>query len=252
MNSVERKQAILGLLTQKEKVDVDELASLFGVSKVTVRADLDSLGEKGLLVRTHGGAMAPENQNLIRIFSNTTKENTEEKDRIAREASKLIKDGDSLIIDSGSTTLHLTKYLSGRNLTVATGSLLALNEMMNDETIELIVLGGTLRRYSMGAIGPMMRFCLEQMRVDWLFLGASAVSVETGISSSNLVEAETKKLMIESADKVCLMADSRKFSSRAFGRICSWDRIDYFITDAISDEDRAAIEAFGVKVVEAR
>lgn len=68
MNSVERKQAILGLLTQKEKVDVDELASLFGVSKVTVRADLDSLGEKGLLVRTHGGAMAPENQNLIRIF----------------------------------------------------------------------------------------------------------------------------------------------------------------------------------------
>ncbi len=248
-NSFERKQEILDLLNSKESVSVEELASLFSVTKVTIRTDLDELASKGLIVRTHGGASAPENKAIARIFTTTIKENAEEKKWIAAEAAKLISPGDSIIIDNGSTTVHLTKHLKGKEVTVATGSLLAINELMNEEPVELIVLGGMLRRFSMGTIGPMTRTCLEQFHANWLFLGATAVSAKDGITCSNLVEAETKKLMIETADKVCLMVDSSKFSQKAFGRICSWKDIDILITDRISDEDYAAISSHGAKII---
>ena len=123
MNGVERKKEILRILSQKESVDVDELTRIFGVSKVTVRSDLDSLEAKGLLIRTHGGALSAENQKLIRIFTDTMTEEAEEKERIARTASSLVHDGDTVIIDTGSTTVHIAKYLRGKNITAVTSSL---------------------------------------------------------------------------------------------------------------------------------
>lgn len=249
MNSLERKQEILRLLRDKDKVEVEELTELFGVSKVTVRTDLDALEAKGLLIRTHGGAMAPEQQSWIRRFTNTITEHTDEKGRIAKAAASLIKDGDALIIDNGSTTVHLSKYLSGKHLTVATGSLLVINEIMNDDSIELMILGGMLRHYSMGVIGPMTRLCLDQFHADWLFLGASAFSMEKGVFCTNIVEAETKQLMIKSSSQVCFLADSSKLDARLFGKICDWNSIDYFITDAISDKNKAYLESLGVKVI---
>lgn len=248
MNGAERKKEILKLLSQKESVEVEELTRIFGVSKVTIRSDLDSLEAKGLLIRTHGGALSAESNNLIRIFTDTMEEEAEEKERIAKAASALIRDGETIIIDTGSTTVHVTKYLKNRNITAMTGSLLAINALMNDETVELVILPGTLRRYSMGAIGPLMKSTLEQVHADILFLGASAIA-EDGIWSSNLVEADTKRSMIGAADKVCLLADSKKLSLKGLGKVCSWDSIDFFITDSISDDFRKTIEENGVKVI---
>ena len=195
MNSAERKREILKILSQKESVGVEELAELFGVSRVTVRSDLDSLGSKGLLVRTHGGALSSENRNLIRMFSDTIAEKAEEKSRIAQAAAAFLHDGDTVIIDNGSTVMHVAEYLKDRNITVITGSLLAINELMKEESVELIILSGILRRYSMGAIGPLTCSTLGEIHADILFLGASAIS-EDGVWSSNLVEADTKKCMI--------------------------------------------------------
>lgn len=248
MNGAERKKEILRILSQQESVDVEELTKLFGVSKVTVRADLDALEAKGLLIRTHGGALSAENKKFIRIFTDTLGEEAEEKERIAKSASSLISDGATVIIDTGSTTVHIAKYLRNRDITAVTGSLLVINELMNDESVELVVLSGTLRRYSMGAIGPLTKNTLEQIHADMLFLGASALA-EDGIWSSNLVEADTKKSMIKAADKICLLADGKKFSMSGLGKVAKWNEIDYFVTDSISDEMKKKLEESGVKVI---
>ncbi len=248
MNGVERKKEILRLLSQQESVEVEELTKLFGVSKVTIRSDLDALEAKGLLIRTHGGALSAENQKLIRIFTDTMTEEAEEKERIAAAASAFIHDGHTVIIDSGSTAVHIAKYLHGRSITAVTGSLLAMNALMNDESVELIILPGMLRRYSMGAIGPLTNAALEQIHADILFMGASAVTAD-GIWSSNLVEADTKRSMIKAADKVCLLADSKKFSLRGLGKVAPWSDIDYFISDSVPAEMRKKLEDAGVKVI---
>lgn len=248
MNSAERKREILKILSQKESVGVEELAELFGVSRVTVRSDLDSLGSKGLLVRTHGGALSSENRNLIRMFSDTIAEKTEEKSRIAQAAAAFLHDGDTVIIDNGSTVMHVTEYLKDRNITVITGSLLAINELMKEESVELIILSGILRRYSMGAIGPLTCSTLGEIHADILFLGASAIS-EDGVWSSNLVEADTKKCMIRAADKVCLLADSSKLEMKGLGKIAAWQDIDYLVTDSLPDGFVSFLESQGVKVV---
>ena len=248
MNGVERKKEILRILTQKESVDVEELTRIFGVSKVTVRSDLDSLEAKGLLIRTHGGALSAENQKLIRIFTDTMTEEAEEKERIAKAASSLLHDGDTVIIDTGSTTVHIAKYLRGRNITAVTSSLLAMNALMNDDTVELIMLPGMLRRYSMGAIGPLTKNTLHEIHADILFVGASAISSD-GVWSSNLVEADTKRSMIKAADAVCLLADSKKLMMKGLGKIAPWKDIDYFVSDSIPDDFRSELEEAGVKVI---
>lgn len=252
MNSNERQKIILQHLQEKDCVKVDELTKEFNVSKVTIRTDLDNLENKGLLVRTHGGAMAPEKQSYIRIISNTIKESTIEKDMVCKAASALITNGDTIILDNGSTTVHLAKYLKDRSITVATASLLAMNQLMNDESIELIMLGGILRRYSMGAIGPIVKTCLQQFHAKWLFMGASGISPSYGISCTNLIEAETKQAMIKSADLVCLLVDSSKLNRVSFAKVCFWDEIDYLIIDKIDDEAKAEIESHGVEVVIAK
>ena len=161
----------------------------------------------------------------------------------------LVATGDAIILDNGSTTLHLAKYLSQKNLTVATGSIPVIQELMNDNTIDLLIIGGTVRRYSLGAIGPLAKACLGLLKTNWLFMGASALSVEEGVLCTNLIEAETKQFMIKSADKVCLMADSKKMGASSFGKVCGWDQVDYFITDGIDDEARKTIEEQGVTVI---
>jgi Transcriptional regulators of sugar metabolism len=252
MNSSERQNIILKHLQEKESVRVDELTKEFGVSKVTIRTDLDSLEQKGLLVRTHGGAMASEKQSFVRLITNTINESPNEKDLICREAARLIESGDTIILDNGSTTVHLATYIRNKNLTVATGSLLAMERLADDASVELIMLGGILRRYSMGAIGPMVKNCLQQFHSRWLFMGASGMSVEGGITCTNLIEAETKQAMLKSADLVCLLADSSKMGKVSFAKVCQWDEIDYLITDKIDEKSKKAIEEMGVEVIIAR
>lgn len=249
MNSVERKQEILKEIKANGSVDVIELATKLGVSSVTIRTDLDALAKKSLVIRTHGGAINTENNSIARLITTTIQEYATEKDAIAKAASKLINDGDTIIIDSGSTTSFLSKYIFPMNLTVATGSVMVINDLMHSENIDLIMLGGTLRRYSMGAIGPMTRSNLEQIHANWYFMGSTAVSAKEGTSSSNLIEADTKKAMIKAADKVCLLADSAKFNTHAIGKVATWRDIDYLITDKISDEDYKAISDKGVKII---
>lgn len=250
LNGAERKGAIIRILNEKQSVHVDELTELFGVSKVTIRNDLEDMQQKGLIVRTHGGAMLPERHGLARTIAKTMREAEPEKIAICEEAIKIVEPGQAIIIDSGSTTVHMAKLCIGKNLAVATNSLFVAQELMGEESVELIMIGGVLRRNSMGMIGSMSRSCLSLFHADWYFMGASGFDLEKGVTCSNMAEAETKCGMIQSAEHVCLLADSSKLGKVSFAGICGWDSVDVLITNKIEENARKAIEAHGVRVLE--
>ena len=249
MNAVKRKMKILDLLKEKESIDVETLTSLFGISKVTVRGDLDDLHKKGLLIRTHGGAMLPENLSLVRVLSNTLKEHENEKYAICKEALSFVSPQMNIIIDSGSTTVHLAKLVHSIPLSVITNSVLVLTELMNSEQVELFVAGGVLRKASLSLMGDPSSYFFTQIHADVLFLGSSGFSIDKGISCTNIIEAQTKKQMISHASKVVLLADSSKIEKMFIAHVCDWNDIDYFITDALEDEQRQRLEQQGVTVI---
>ena len=248
MDITDRRKEIINILKDREYVTVEEFSKVLGVSTVTIRTDLSALESEGSLIRTHGGAMKSEKKSKQRFISNTMSENELEKKEIALKASSLIKDGSTIIIDSGSTTIHLAENLKDKKITVVTNNILAQDILKNEESVNLIVLGGTLRRASMGTIGPIANNAVKSMNVDIFFLGAAAYNQEI-ISSYDVIEVELKKNMIHSADKVVLLADSSKYGKKAFSTISSWDLIDTFITDKIDNDFREKPEELGVEVI---
>ena len=248
MDITDRRKEIINILKDREYVTVEEFSKVLGVSTVTIRTDLSALESEGSLIRTHGGAMKSEKKSKQRFISNTMSENELEKKEIALKASSLIKDGSTIIIDSGSTTIHLAENLKDKKITVVTNNILAQDILKNEESVNLIVLGGTLRRASMGTIGPIANNAVKSMNVDIFFLGAAAYNQEI-ISSYDVIEVELKKNIIHSADKVVLLADSSKYGKKAFSTISSWDLIDTFITDKIDNDFREKLEELGVEVI---
>ena len=136
-------------------------------------------------------------------------ENEVEKKAIAEKAASLIKPGNTIIIDSGSTTIHLIEHLKGKNITVVTNNLLALEKLKNEDDIKIIALGGSLRRESMGTVGPLAELAIKALNVDIYFMGAAAYD-RSSISSSDISESSLKRYMMESSDKVVFIADSSK------------------------------------------
>ncbi len=249
MNPGARKQEILSTLARDGSVQVVDLARSLDVSKVTIRTDLDELEAKGLLVRTHGGAVPAETQGSSRFISQTINEFTAQKMAIAKLAASFVKSGQSIIIDTGSTTLHIARYVSELPITVTTSSLLVMQELMHAQKVDLLMAGGILRRPSMGLMGNLSKEFYRQIHADWCFLGAAGYSSKQGVYCTNLIEADTKQTMIQSASKVCLLVDSSKMEHLSLARVCDWSCIHYLVTDAISDEVRTVIEGQGVKVL---
>lgn len=253
MHATQRKNYIMKMLQERDSLDVITLSQRLDTSKVTIRKDLDELAEKGLVIRTHGGAVLAEKQNLVRLISNTIKEHTEAKKAICKHALRYVEPGKSVIIDSGSTTVHLAPLVAKKNITVITNSILVIQELAGAESVELLIIGGLLRRPSLAAIGSPARSYLSQVHVDTLFLGASGFSLEQGITCTNLIEADTKQAMIASASKVCLLADSSKFGTVSLAKVCNWSDIDMLITDdGLSEASYLALEAQGIHVEIAR
>ena len=248
MNVNERRDQIIRILTSEEYVTVEALSRTLDVSKMTIRTDLDSLEKKGLLMRTHGGATLTEKKAMSRMISKTINEFRPQKSMIARTASSFIEEGSTIIIDSGSTTVHLTRFLGDKHLTVVTGSIPVIADLSSNEELEIVVLGGMLRRASMASIGYFARGQLEKIHADILFLGASGYT-EDGLYCSNVIEAETKLAMMDCSGKIVLLADSSKEGRTAFANVSGWDKVDVFITDSISPEMKVKLEDKGVEVV---
>lgn len=247
----ERKDRILAILERKQKVTVSELSKAFLVSEVTIRKDLNSLEGIGLLKRTHGGAISVRSTQFELPTVEKVVKNKEGKERIGAYAASLIQDGESVLLDSGTTTLEIARNLrNARNLTVVVNDLNLAAALQPYPGIELIVLGGALRKGVTSLVGPITLNALSSLYVDRLFLAADGISLERGITTPDMIHAETKRKMTEVAREVIVVADDSKIGRTSFTSVVPLDKVDLIITDkAAPMEQLMEIEESQVQIV---
>jgi DeoR/GlpR family transcriptional regulator of sugar metabolism len=244
----QRRQDILRAV-RAGATHVSDLAVSFGVSEMTVRRDLRALAREGKLERVRGGAV---NASGEPPFEQTAVERFEAKDRIGAAAAALVHDGQTVMIDIGTTTLQAARHLRGRRITVITTNLAAYEELFGDPAIELVLPGGIVRRNYRSLVGVLAEDSLRQLRADILFLGTSGVDEQLGVWDTTMVEVPIKRAMIEAADCVALLADGEKFTMGGVVRVCDAGAIDQVVTDGpIPPACRQAIADVGIEVTTA-
>jgi len=248
----ERKREILEYVTARHRASVGELCARFGVSSATMRSDLRDLEEGGLLVRTHGGAMVKDKARFEPDAKEKEDRSSAEKRAIALLAVERVEDGDTIVLDTGSTTLELAALLgSKRDITVLTNDLAIALRLEDHPTATIHVLGGVVRKRFHCTVGSRAEESLEGLTVDKAFMGANAFSVDKGGSTPDLQTAGLKRLMMSIADKAYLLVDSSKLGKNSFAGFAPPGAIDCLVTDAIAEEDAKALEELGVEVLAA-
>ncbi|PIE86097.1 MAG: transcriptional regulator [Bacteroidia bacterium] len=245
-----RQQDILNILNEHSYITVHELSKQLNVSLVTIRKDLTLLEQQQYLYRTHGGASIKPRYAFERNVSEKESINVEQKIKIAKKAVSFINDNDFIILASGTTIHYLARNIADfKNLTILTSSLRVSLEMCNKENINIIQLGGEVRKSSTSVIGSVSEAILKDFACNKLFLGVDGIDYHFGISTSNAAEAHLNKLMVETANKIYVLADSSKINKRGFGKICNLDQIDVLITDSgIEADDVKKLEDAGIDV----
>lgn len=244
MYSEERKLIILEYIQQYSRASVQELSEHLQVSESTIRRDLKELEEAKLLSRTHGGAISLQGVNFEPTYREKEDKFRREKEAIARKAVELIEEGETILVDSGTTTFHLVQELkSFSRLTVVTNSLILAQELQGVPGIDVLVTGGTLRRETLALVGPIAEQALDMVRVDKAFIATNGLDLRAGLTTPNLVEASMKAKMIKTAEQVILLADSSKIGKVTFAKFAKLTEIqkcviDNEITDRIANEMR--------------
>lgn len=248
----ERKQKILEYITQKPQITVAELSEVFGVSAVTIRKDLNELSKKGEIKRTFGGAVG------IGMSRNEDGEqeketcNMERKREIAEKAVQFVEEGNSIIIDAGSTTQELAKLIVERKiygLTIITNAFNIADVFRENSEYEVIFAGGQYRRKILSCVGPHTNSILNSLNADKLFLGTNGISLSRGVTTPNMYEAEVKRCMMQNSREHYLLADSSKFGRILLSKVADIDEIDCLITDSHADtEILKNIEKSGVTI----
>ena len=246
----ERHQYILDKLKKEGKVNVPDLSNDLNVSSVTIRKDLKLLEDKNLLFRTHGGGTMTNPYTTDRHVNEKEKIKSEEKMDIGAAAAALIVPNDCIIIASGTTVLSLAKNIKPQgNLTVITAALNVATELNHHPEIEILVLGGILRKSSSSGTGNYAEKILEDFSCSKLFLGVDGIDIEFGLTTTHVMEAQLNRKMIQAAQKTIVLADSSKFGKRGFGRICGLEDVEQIITDSgISDHMVDTLKGMGIEV----
>jgi DeoR family transcriptional regulator of aga operon len=251
-STIERRKSILHQINEAGQVLVHELSKEFEVSEVTIRNDLEQLEKKNMLIRARGGAIKTESGVGIDYrLSEKDKLNIEEKVRIGKKASQLINEHDTIIIDSGTTTMEVAKNLGHlSDITVVCNALNIFSQLVQFKNLNLIIPGGYLRKNSLSLVGPLAEKNLQNLYVDKVFIGVDGFDTRQGIYTPNIEEAYFNQIMIKISKEVIVVCDSSKFSRRSLAHICGIDKINCVITDTgIPDEDRKRLEDAGIKVI---
>jgi len=247
----ERRRRICDLLREHGRVTVNDLAERFATSEVTIRHDLAALETAGALDRTRGGALSRRENDDLPIRVKQTLRHAE-KVRIARAAAALIRDGETIILDSGTTTAELARQirtLNVRSINVITNALNIAMLLSDVPTVRLIMLGGILRQESHSLAGHMAEKALDNLQADRLFLGADGLDPEIGLMTPHLPEAQLNARMIEISRQVVTVADASKLMRRNVCVIAKVDQLDLLITDASAQPDVVAeLRRRGVEV----
>jgi DeoR family transcriptional regulator of aga operon len=231
-NIAQRHKVILSELEKEGFIRVQELSERLEVSEVTIRKDLKELESRKLLFRSHGSASPLSSLINDRHIDEKAKVQVEEKIRIGAAANQLLKHDDRIIIASGTTLLTFAQQITITDpLTVITSSVNVALTLFYKPNVEVIQLGGTMRKSSASVIGPNAESFLSELMCNKLFIGVDGIDLDFGLTTSNIGEAHLNQYMINAAQEVIILADSSKFGKRGFGKICDFNKIHHIITD---------------------
>ncbi len=237
-----RRQAILEMVRNSKLVSVSEISQRFGVSEVSIRRDLVKLGEYGLLQRVHGGAVSVTPDSLDHYYNKKSELRSEEKKRIGRVAASLVRPGESIMLDSGTTVLQVARHIlqglaETHKLTVITQSFPVFRELASARNIDLTILGGLYLPDYQTLVGPQTVANLRDLHVDKLFMGADGMSLHHGVTTATVLEAEVDRAAVRAAAEVIIVADSSKINGVGFTTIIPLTEIDKLITDTEAPDD---------------
>ncbi|MBD1556145.1 DeoR/GlpR transcriptional regulator [Vibrio sp. S9_S30] len=249
-DTTQRRNAILNHIQIHQQGDVNDFAEQFQVSKVTIRHDLNYLEKQGCVSRCYGGAKLNRQFAFDQPLHEKQQINNRIKSELGAYAATLIKDGDTILLDSGSTTEHIAHHLKGKqNLTVMTNAINIAYHLANQDGIDVMVTGGTLRKNSYSLYGTAGEHLLANHHFNILFIGVDGFDKETGISTPHQGEATINRKMLESAQTVVAITDSSKFNRQSFCSIARPEQIDILITDSgIPAGYAEALKAKGIDV----
>lgn len=247
VNLSERERKILQLLSEDNFINVNELSKKFAVSAVTIRNDLTSLAEKGMILRTRGGAIPAFHPSIIDRQRNLV----DEKSRLAQAAADCIDDGDTVMIGAGTTTALIAKYLLGKqDLHIVTNSTLIIPYARVNPSIHLTVVGGEFRPSTESLVGPITLRELEQFHVKKAFIGTDGFSFEKGLTTHLVDGAEVIKRIALMTDKKILIADSTKYGKEGFVKILPLSDFDMIITDTgLNGEVEQTLKEIGLQII---
>jgi DeoR family transcriptional regulator, galactitol utilization operon repressor len=234
----DREKELLNLLAEDSGASVNDISERLKVSKVTIRHDLNNLADKGFVVRTRGGAFPAFHPSIM----DRQKERTDEKNRIAKTAAGLVNDGDSVMIEAGTTTAFIAKYLYGkRDIHLVTNSTLIIPYARTNPGIHLTLIGGEFKPATESLVGPVALRELEQFHVKIAFAGTDGFTIQTGLTTHLPEGAEIVKAMSKQAEETVLVADSSKCGRAGFVKVLPLSEVSTVITDTGLDPE---VESF--------
>jgi DeoR/GlpR family transcriptional regulator of sugar metabolism len=238
-------------LAKRKLAHFRDLADMFQVSLVTIRSDLAQLEKEGLLTRDRGGAGPTAHGNALIAFDTRTGLHLEEKRRIGQAAARLVVPGDTILMDAGTTVVEMTRHLHQvASLNVVTNALNVAVEMGALPAVQVLLLGGMMNYATYSTLGPLVEQSLNDLVVQKLFLAAESVDASIGVTDTTMEIAQVKRVMVQAARRVILLADSSKWQRTGFIKVVPLNAIDTIITDTgLSNADRAAIERLGVELI---
>lgn len=240
-----RLEKIIQLVSDHKRIDVNSLSELLGVSKVTVRKDLDKLESKGLLRREHGYAVLNSGDDLnVRLSYNYNV-----KRKIAEKAAELVQDNDTIMIESGSTCALLAEVLcqTKRNIKIITNSCFIANFLRQYDSCQIILLGGNYQPNSEVTVGPLLKQMVDLFHVDRVFAGTDGFSPEVGFMCKDMMRCEGVQYLADAAEETIILTDSSKFSKPSLVHQLSLDRVSRVITDKeLDEENRNLLGSFGI------
>ncbi|MBN2633565.1 MAG: DeoR/GlpR transcriptional regulator [Bacteroidales bacterium] len=247
----QRREKILDLITEDGHATVIQLSKIFKVTEVTIRQDLEKLEKEGSIEREHGGAYLKNVGLNVKNIVLQNQDHLAEKAAIAKKALEFINDGDTIILDSGSTTTEIAKMITSyKNLTVITNALnIALILGVMPE-INLVVTGGEFKAPTLSLTGQKAADFFVGLHVDKLFLATAGITLKSGLTYPSISDLVVKRAMIESANEVYLVADSSKIGKSAFASLGALSLIDFLITDSnINDTDSSMLKNNDIKII---
>lgn len=251
MMAEERRMQILQIVRSEGRAKVNDLVRRFNTSAVTIRSDLNELDQRGLVQRSHGGAVIQDTVYRESPVHERAKSQSQEKQRIGAKAASLIREGETIILDSGTTTLEIARQMKNiPHVQVITNGLNIAFELLGSRNTQTIIMGGSVRGDSASIVGRATEDMLEQFSADRLFLGGAGCDPDFGVSGTNLEETMANRAMLRAAREIVVVADASKFTKRSMSLIASFSEVDLVISDvSLPPELQDRIRSFGCKLI---